>query len=38
MEYATHGDLRQYMNKYKDKHLSDRTKKITISVIKDLEI
>ena len=37
MEYATHGDLRQYMNKYKDKHLSDRTiKKITISVIKGL--
>ena len=37
MEYASYGDLRQYMNKYKNKNLSDRTiKKITISVIKGL--
>lgn len=38
MEYAPYGDLRQYMEKYKNKMISDRTlKKITISVIKGLK-
>lgn len=38
MEYAPYGDLRQYMDKYKNKTISDRTlKKITMSVIKGLK-